>query len=96
MIKYNEAQAVKKTYEQIVKRLQEERLTFDNQLSNFEKTLKVKKSDALELESMSRDATHAKELAKVKMWVMYRLSFPNSNNKSMKNAKFVVTPLLYF
>ncbi|TPX62362.1 hypothetical protein PhCBS80983_g00563 [Powellomyces hirtus] len=66
-IKYNEAQAVRKTYEQIVKRLQEERLTFDNQLTNFEKTLKIKKQDALELEMMSRDANHAKEVAKAEL-----------------------------
>ncbi|KAJ3150956.1 hypothetical protein HDU86_006212 [Geranomyces michiganensis] len=66
-IKYNEAQAVRKIYEQIVKRLQEERLTFDNQLTNFEKTLQVKKQDSLELEMMSRDANHAKEVAKAEL-----------------------------
>ena len=65
MIKYNEAQSIRKTYEQIMKRLQDERLTFDNQLANFEKTLKAKKQDASELEMMSRDANHAKEVAKV-------------------------------
>lgn len=64
MIKYNEAQSIRKTYEHIVKRLQDERLTFDNQLATFEKTLKAKKQDALELEMMSRDANHAKEVAK--------------------------------
>ncbi|KAI8823521.1 uncharacterized protein EV422DRAFT_358788 [Fimicolochytrium jonesii] len=66
-IKYNEAQAVRKTYEQIAKRLQEERLTFDNQLTSFEKTIKLKKQDALELETMSRDANHAKEVAKAEL-----------------------------
>ncbi|KAJ3144846.1 hypothetical protein HDU89_007733 [Geranomyces variabilis] len=66
-IKYNEAQAVRKIYEQIVKRLQEERLTFDNQLTNFEKTLQIKKQDSLELEMMSRDANHAKEVAKAEL-----------------------------
>ncbi|KAI9333330.1 hypothetical protein BDR26DRAFT_898591 [Obelidium mucronatum] len=65
MIKYNEAQSIRKTYEHIVKRLQDERLTFDNQLATFEKTLKAKKQDSLELEMMSRDANHAKEVAKV-------------------------------
>jgi len=29
MIKYNEAQSIRKTYEQIVKRLKEERVTYD-------------------------------------------------------------------
>jgi hypothetical protein len=69
MIKYNEAQSIRKTYEQIVKRLQEERLTFDNQLANFEKTLKAKKQDAAQLELMSRDANHAKEVAKVRFFL---------------------------
>ncbi|KAJ3066696.1 hypothetical protein HDU98_010016 [Podochytrium sp. JEL0797] len=67
MIKYNEAQSIRKTYEHIVKRLQDERLTFDNQLATFEKTLKAKKMDALELEMMSRDANHAKEVAKAEL-----------------------------
>jgi hypothetical protein len=67
MIKYNEAQSIRKTYEQIVKRLQEERLTFDNQLATFEKTLKAKKNDAAQLELMSRDANHAKEVAKAEL-----------------------------
>ncbi|KAJ3108269.1 hypothetical protein HDU97_001803 [Phlyctochytrium planicorne] len=67
MIKYNEAQSIRKTYEHIVKRLQEERLSFDNQLANFEKCLKSKKQDALELEMMSRDANHAKEVAKAEL-----------------------------
>lgn len=31
MIKYNEAQSIRKTYDQIVKRLKEERVNFDNQ-----------------------------------------------------------------
>ncbi len=35
VIKYNEAQSIRKTYELIAKRLQEERLTFDNQKSIF-------------------------------------------------------------
>ena len=33
LIKYNEAQSIKKTYEQIVKRLREERIGFDHQLA---------------------------------------------------------------
>jgi chromosome segregation ATPase len=32
MIKYNEAQSIRKTYDQIVKRLKEERVNFDNQV----------------------------------------------------------------
>jgi len=67
VIKYNEAQSIRKTYELIVKRLQEERLNFDNQLSNLEKTIRAKKQDGAELEMMSRDANHAKEVAKVEL-----------------------------
>ncbi|KAG4103574.1 hypothetical protein H8356DRAFT_1271038 [Neocallimastix lanati (nom. inval.)] len=53
-------------YEQILKKLQEEQLTFDQQLAYYEKTLKMKKQDIVELEYMSRDANHAKEIAKVR------------------------------
>lgn len=67
MIKYNEAQSIRKIYEQIVKKLQEEKLNFDNQLSQFEKTLKSRKQDGLELHLMSRDANHAKEVAKAEL-----------------------------
>ena len=41
MIKYNEAQSIRKTYEQIVKRLKDERVGFDHQLAAIEKSLKV-------------------------------------------------------
>src|SRR5690606_12945716 len=64
MIKYNEAQSIRKTYEQIVKRLKEERITFDNQLQSIERTLKAKAHDFQELLNMSHDANYLKELAK--------------------------------
>jgi coiled-coil domain-containing protein 151 len=67
MIKYNEAQSIKKTYEQIVKRLQDERLGFDNQLAALERTLKAKQHDFEELMMMSHDAQHAKEVAKAEL-----------------------------
>lgn len=67
MIKFNEAQSLRKTYEQVIKLLQEERIRFDNQLHAFEKTLKMKKQDAMELEVMSRDANHAKDVAKAEL-----------------------------
>ena len=41
MIKYNEAQSIRKTYEQIVKRLKEERVGFDNQLGAIERPMRV-------------------------------------------------------
>lgn len=63
MIKYNEAQSIRKTYDQIVKRLKEERVGFDNQLSAIERTLQAKNHDHDELLMLSGDATHAKEAA---------------------------------
>ena len=67
MIKYNEAQSIRKTYEQIVKRLKEERIGFDNQLAAIERTLKAKEKDLEELVLMSHDAQHAKEVAKAEL-----------------------------
>jgi len=63
MIKYNEAQSIRKTYEQIVKRLKEERIGYDNQLAAIERSLKGKEHDYVELLLLSHDAKHAKELA---------------------------------
>ncbi|KAG2388346.1 hypothetical protein C9374_000510 [Naegleria lovaniensis] len=64
MIKYNEAQSIKKTYEQILERLKEERIGFDNQLQAIERTLRSKDKDYVELLNMSRDANYLRELAK--------------------------------
>mmetsp|Transcript_86201 Transcript_86201/g.192756 ORF Transcript_86201/g.192756 Transcript_86201/m.192756 type:complete len:533 (-) Transcript_86201:36-1634(-) len=67
MIKYNEAQSIKKTYEAIVKRLKEERIGFDNQLAAIERTLKAKERDYEELLLLSHDAYHAKEMAQAEL-----------------------------
>jgi len=67
MIKYNEAQSIRKTYEQIVKRLKEERVGFDNQLAAIEQTLKAKEHDYEELLLLSHDAYHAKEMAQAEL-----------------------------
>jgi len=63
MIKYNEAQSIRTTYTQIVKRLTEERVGFDNQLAAIERTLGAKQNDYQELLLLSGDAKHAKEKA---------------------------------
>mmetsp|Transcript_9732 Transcript_9732/g.17669 ORF Transcript_9732/g.17669 Transcript_9732/m.17669 type:complete len:567 (+) Transcript_9732:62-1762(+) len=63
MIKYNEAQSIKTTYEQIVKRLKEERVGFDNQLQALERTLQAKQRDYEELLFLSGDANHAREVS---------------------------------
>ena len=64
LIKYNEGQSIRRTYEQIEKRLREERIGFDNQLGAVERTLRAKEQDLDELVLMSHDANHAKELSK--------------------------------
>jgi len=63
MIKYNEAQSIRKTYEQIVKRLKEERIGFDSQLAALERTFATKQRDYDELLLLSGDANHAREVA---------------------------------
>lgn len=67
LIKFNEAQSIRRTYEQIVKRLREERIGFDNQLGAIERTLKAKEHDLEELVLMSHDANHAKDCAKLEL-----------------------------
>lgn len=67
LIKYNEAQSIRRTYEQIVKRLKEERVGFDNQLAAIERTLQAKEKDLEELVLMSHDAHHSKEVAKAEL-----------------------------
>merc|ERR1719410_658570 len=67
MIKHNEAQSIRKTYEAIVKRLKEERIGFDNQLGAIERTLKAKERDYEELLLLSHDAYHAKEMAQAEL-----------------------------
>lgn len=61
MIKYNEAQSIRKTYEQIVKKLQEERVGFDNQLTALEATLKAKEHDVDELILIAANAMHSRD-----------------------------------
>ena len=63
MIKYNETQSIKNTYEQIVKRLKSERVGFDNQLAALERTLQAKQRDYEELLFLSGDANHAREVS---------------------------------
>ena len=62
--KYEDAYEVRRTYEQIVKRLKEERIGFENQLEARELALKGKESDYEELLLMSHDANQSKEMAK--------------------------------
>ncbi len=63
MIKYNEAMSIRKAYELIVKRLREERIGYDNQLSAIEQSLKGKDNDFSELVVLGQDANFAKDQA---------------------------------
>jgi hypothetical protein len=67
MVKYNEAQSIRKTYEQIVKRLKEERVGFDSQLGALERTFHAKSRDYEELLLLSADANHARDVAKAEL-----------------------------
>jgi len=67
IIKYNEAQSIHKTYEQIVKRLKEERVSFDTQLEAIEQTLRAKEHDYEELLLMAKAAQQARDMAKVRL-----------------------------
>jgi len=63
MVQYNEAHGILSTYEHIVKRLQEERVSYDNQLTALERTLESKQRDCNDMLLLSGDAAHAREVA---------------------------------
>jgi hypothetical protein len=67
MVKYNEAQSIRKTYEQIVKRLKDERVGFDSQLGALERTFHAKSRDYEELLLLGADANHARDVAKAEL-----------------------------
>lgn len=60
MIKYNEAQSIRRTYEQILTRLREERAGYDNQISAIQKSLKAKGHDCEEFKLLLQDAKQAR------------------------------------
>lgn len=62
--RYEDEYEVRRTYEQIVKRLKEERIGFANRLEARESTLKAREADYEDLLLMSHEANHSKELAK--------------------------------
>mmetsp|Transcript_18199 Transcript_18199/g.28306 ORF Transcript_18199/g.28306 Transcript_18199/m.28306 type:complete len:146 (-) Transcript_18199:2114-2551(-) len=63
MIKYNEAQSIRKTYEHIVKRLKDERVSFDNQIGALDRTLQSKQREYEELLLLSGDASHTRDVS---------------------------------
>merc|ERR1712232_967204 len=92
MIKYNEAQSIRKTYEQIVRRLKEERVGFDNQLAAIERTLKAKEHDYEELLLLSHDAYHAKEMAQAELHRFEQgvMEERNQRDKEVQEKKVLV------
>lgn len=63
LTQHGEAQEIRATYEQIVKRLKAERVGFDQQIAALERTLSVKQHDLQELELLSTEATRARDAA---------------------------------
>merc|ERR1712093_816814 len=92
MIKYNEAMIIRKTYEQIVKRLKEERVGFDTQLAAIERTLKAKEHDYEELLLLSHDAYHAKEMAQAELHRFEQgvMEERNQRDKEVQEKKVLV------
>ncbi|CAJ1344050.1 unnamed protein product [Effrenium voratum] len=92
MIKYNEAQSIRKTYEAIVKRLRDERIGFDNQLAAIERTLKAKERDYEELLLLSHDAYHAKEMAQAELHRFEQgvMEERNQRDKEVQEKKILV------
>merc|ERR1719401_3184387 len=92
MVKHNEANSIKKTYETIVKRLKEERMGFDNQLQAIERTLKSKERDYEELLLLSHDAYHAKEMAQAELHRFEQgvMEERNQRDKEVQEKKVLV------
>ena len=65
MIKYNEAMSIRRTYEQILTRLKEERAGYDNQIAAIQKSLKAKGHDLNEFKLLLQDSKMAKVYSKL-------------------------------
>lgn len=65
MIKYNEAMSIRRTYEQILGRLNEERSGYDNQIAAIQKSLKSKEQDCEEFKLLLQDAKQAKNFSEL-------------------------------
>lgn len=65
MIKYNEAMSIRRTYEQILEKLKEERTGYDHQITELQKNLKTKENDCKEFKQLVLDAKQAKNLSQL-------------------------------
>eukprot|EP00049_Salpingoeca_infusionum_P018250 m.356401 g.356401 ORF g.356401 m.356401 type:complete len:507 (+) comp17535_c0_seq1:264-1784(+) len=63
-LKHQEAQHIGKTYQQIIHKLEQDRLQFDNTIAALEKALKQRREDVVGLESMCTDACAARDHAR--------------------------------
>lgn len=100
MIKYNEAMSIRRTYEQILTRLKEERAGYDNQIAAIQKSLKAKGHDLSEFKLLLQDSKQAKNNSQklVSNTKMSQKQFEkhfeqliqaqqNENRKEMRNEK---------
>jgi hypothetical protein len=83
-IKHEEALSIKRTYEQIVKRLKEERVSYDTQVAAIEKTISSKNVELEELKSLAGDATRAMEAAHIELARIRTLA---ANDREKRNRE---------
>nr|CAH8831293.1 unnamed protein product [Trichobilharzia regenti] len=62
-LKHHEAEHIRKTYEQIRERLQDEHLTYEHSLDSLEKQIKATQQEVSELQQMYNDAILARDAA---------------------------------
>lgn len=67
LIKHNEVNAIRRTYETLLERLQQEQAGFDTQLAAMEKTLQNKEKDLADLNSLANDAANGRDRAKAEV-----------------------------
>jgi len=63
-IRNQEATAIGTTYDRIIKQLLKDRLHFDNEVTDLEKTLKARRMELLKLEQLCTDAINARDTTK--------------------------------
>jgi chromosome segregation ATPase len=67
VVKCSEASHIRKTYEMILEKLQEECLGFDNAIAELEKAISGRKGQLGDLQSMCNDAELAREMARMEL-----------------------------
>nr|CCC90468.1 unnamed protein product [Trypanosoma congolense IL3000] len=67
LIKHNEVNAIRRTYEVLLDRLQQEQAGFDTQLAAMEKTLQNKEKDLSDLNTVAAEASSGRDAAKAEV-----------------------------